>query len=165
MFAKKNHETLLFCFVKRKIDAILKEDSNLIPLIDACISSLGKTAIFSALDANSRYSEVKTHRADRNIATLTLHHEFYWSIRLLFWVTQRFQHLPTYNEQHTPRDETHMRPHTRLSHCNLLRILAGTHRPHPDRFISLRNANFTPELRNADSSTKQSATLDTRYLS
>lgn len=49
-----------------------------------CIDSLRKAAVFSTLDANSKYWRVETDEKDHNKTDFTSHHRLHQFIRILF---------------------------------------------------------------------------------
>lgn len=58
VFVSTKDETLLFCVIYRKLNAVTIWDSYPIPGMDECIDSLGDAIIFSTLDAISSYLKV-----------------------------------------------------------------------------------------------------------
>lgn len=77
IFAMKKDRMLRFCVDYRKLNAVTKLDSYLIPRMDKCNAFLGNAAIFSTSDANSGYWQVEIEEADRDKTAFNLHHRLH----------------------------------------------------------------------------------------
>lgn len=77
VFAPGKNGSLRLSVDCKKLNAVTKRGSYLIPRIDECIVSLGETAVFCTLDSNSDYWRVELKRTDCGKTLLTSHHGLY----------------------------------------------------------------------------------------
>lgn len=77
VFAPKKDCTSRIYVDYRKCNVLTKRDSYSIPRTNECIDSLGNTAVFSILDANSGYCRIETDEADRDKTACTFPHRLY----------------------------------------------------------------------------------------
>lgn len=77
MFATKKDGNTRFCVYYRKLNAVTKRDLNSIPRMDECIEFLGDATVFSMLDANRGYRQIRIDKADGDKTALTPHHRLY----------------------------------------------------------------------------------------
>lgn len=57
----------------RRLNTVAKQDSYTIPRMDKCMDSSGDVAIFSTLDANSKYLQIVVDKVDSDKTALTSH--------------------------------------------------------------------------------------------
>lgn len=84
MFAPKNDGSLRFCVDDRKLNAVTVGDSYPLHRMDWCIDSPGEATIFSTLDANSGYWQIKIEKKEREKTAFKSDHELYQFFRMPF---------------------------------------------------------------------------------
>ena len=84
VFVPKKYGTLRFCVDYMKLNAVTRRDSYPLPRMDECIDSLGEATIFSTLDCNSGYWQVKVADQDKDKTTFTCHSGLYRFLRMPF---------------------------------------------------------------------------------
>lgn len=78
---------LRFCVDYRKLNERTKKDSYPIPRMDDCIDTLGDASIFTTLDANSGYWQVRIAEEDKPKTAFTCHAGFWEFNRMPFGLT------------------------------------------------------------------------------
>ena len=73
LFAPKADGTLRFCVDYRRLNAMTLRDTYPIPRMDECIDSLGDAVIFSTLDCNAGYWQIRLAHGDRDKTTFVCH--------------------------------------------------------------------------------------------
>jgi hypothetical protein len=76
--------SLRFCVDYRKLNAITVRDQYALPRLDDCIDSLGEARVFSTLDANSGYWQIKVSEDSRDKTAFTCHRGLYRFSRMPF---------------------------------------------------------------------------------
>lgn len=84
VFMPKRDWTLQLCEYKRKQNAVTKRKSYLIPLMDECIHSIGKSMTFLVLDTSNGYWQIYIKDADKSKAIITSVHGLDHFICMLF---------------------------------------------------------------------------------
>lgn len=74
VFARMKNGSIQFCVQSHEQNAVTKLDGCKISRIDECISSLGKVAVFSTLDTDSRYWKIKIKKKDQKKTEFTLNY-------------------------------------------------------------------------------------------
>ena len=87
LFVPKKCGKLRFCVDYRRLNAMKVKDSYPLPRIDDCIDSLGDAVIFSTLDANSGYWQMKIRKQDRHKTAFVTHSGVYQYVRMPFGLT------------------------------------------------------------------------------
>jgi RNase H-like domain found in reverse transcriptase/Reverse transcriptase (RNA-dependent DNA polymerase)/Integrase zinc binding domain/Integrase core domain/Chromo (CHRromatin Organisation MOdifier) domain len=65
--------SLRFCVDYRKLNAVTEKDVYPLPRIDDCLDSLGEAKVFSTLDANSGYWQIRVDPKDREKTSFICH--------------------------------------------------------------------------------------------
>jgi Reverse transcriptase (RNA-dependent DNA polymerase) len=76
--------SLRFCVDYRKLNSITERDVYPLPRMDDCLDSLGDAQVFSTLDANYGYLQVKVEEKDRDKTSFTCHAGTYKFKRMPF---------------------------------------------------------------------------------
>lgn len=84
VFAPKQDGFVRNCVDYRRLNAVGKHNLYLISRMDKCISSRGETAIFSALDENSRSWRVEIDKAGRSKTAFTSQHGLFQFLPMPF---------------------------------------------------------------------------------
>lgn len=87
--APKTDGTLRFCVDNRKLNALITTDSYPIPQIDYCIDSLRDEEVFSTLDANNHYRQIKMANRSKDLTTFTSHFEVFQFFSNSLWIEER----------------------------------------------------------------------------
>ena len=87
LFVPKKCGKLRFCVDYRRLNAMTIKDSYPLPRIDDCIDSLGDAVIFSTLDANSGYWQMKIRKEDRHKTVFFTHSGVFQYVRMPFGLT------------------------------------------------------------------------------
>jgi hypothetical protein len=66
--------SLCFCVDYRSLNAITVPDTYPLPRMDECIDSLGDAVVFTTLDFNSGYWQIRVHPEDPHKTTFTSHY-------------------------------------------------------------------------------------------
>lgn len=74
VFRSKLDACLCLFIENRRLRAVTERDSYSIPGMDKCIDLLGKEQVFSALEANSGYLQIKMDNKDADKTALDTHH-------------------------------------------------------------------------------------------
>lgn len=77
VYAPKKYGNPIFCSDYQKSNAVAKHDSYPVPLMDECFDALDTFTVFSALDGNIVYWQIKFDEADYENTTFTSHHELF----------------------------------------------------------------------------------------
>ncbi len=86
LFPKKCGK-LRFCVDYRRLNTMTIKDSYPLPRIDDCIDSHGDAIIFSTLDANSGYWQMKIRKQDRHKTAFVTHNGVFQYVRMPFGLT------------------------------------------------------------------------------
>jgi Reverse transcriptase (RNA-dependent DNA polymerase) len=76
--------SLRFCVDHRKLNSITIRDQYALPRLDDCIDSLGEARVFSTLDANSGYWQIKVAEESKDKTAFTCHRGLYRFTRMPF---------------------------------------------------------------------------------
>ena len=87
LFVPKKDGKLRFCVDYRKLNEMTVKDSYPLPRMEDCIDSLGDAVIFSTLDANSGYWQMKIRKEDRSKTAFVTHSGVFQYLRKPFGLT------------------------------------------------------------------------------
>jgi hypothetical protein len=76
--------SLRFCVDYRKLNAVTERDVYPLPRMDDCLDSLGDAKVFSTLDANSGYWQIRVSKQDQEKTSFTCHSGTYQFRRMPF---------------------------------------------------------------------------------
>lgn len=80
----KQDRSLRFCVDYQNMNPATVKAAYPIPLIEEAIYSFGEVRIFSTLDINSGYWQIKIYKRKHHNATFTSHHRYHIFIRTAF---------------------------------------------------------------------------------
>ena len=76
--------SMRFCIDYRKLNSITERDMYPLPRMDDCLDSLGDACVFSTLDANAGYWQIRVSKEDREKTSFICHAGTYQFIRMPF---------------------------------------------------------------------------------
>ena len=82
VFIPKKDDTMLLCVDHRKLNAVTFRDSYPLPRMDEGIDFLDNATVFTTLDCNNGYWQVKIDEEDRDKTTFASHGRLYRFLRM-----------------------------------------------------------------------------------